>query len=56
MAVAFITTIKLKKAVELKVILVLYPANITHLIQLLGTAVFQPLNPVFKKFVLSFML
>ena len=40
MAVAVITMNTFKKAVELKVILVLYPTNVTHLIQLLDTAVF----------------
>ena len=46
----------LKEAVELKVILVLFPANVTNLIQILDIAVFKPFNSVLKHCVSGFML
>ena len=49
-AVSDIKMIKLlKTAVEIKLILVLLPANATHLIQPLDIAVFKPFKSVFKK-------
>ena len=37
-----------KKLIDLKVTLVLFPANATHFIQLLDIAAFKPYNAVFK--------
>ena len=48
--------LQFKKAVDLKVILVLFPAHANHLIHLLDIAAFKPLNSVFKYCVSSFML
>ena len=47
---------EVKKAVELKVILVLLPANSTHLIQSLDIYFFKPFKSVLKKYALDFML
>ena len=55
MAVASITMMKLKK-VELKVILVLFPTNATHLIQPLDIAVLKPFKSMLKIYILDFML
>ena len=56
-AVAVTTMITLfEKSVEIKVILVIFTANATHLIQLLDVSVLKPLNSVLKHCVSSFML
>ena len=48
-AVAVTTMITLfEKSVEIKVILVIFPDNATHLIQLLDVSVLEPLNSVLK--------
>ena len=44
------------KAIELRVILVLLPANATHLIQPLDIAVFKPFKSVLKKNIETFMI
>ena len=56
-AVEVITMITyIEKPVELKYILVIFPANTIHLIQLLYVSVLKPLNSVLKHCVSSFML
>ena len=46
----------IKKKVELKFILVLFPANATYLIEILDIAVFKPLNSVWKHCVSGFIV
>ena len=46
----------IQKAVELKIILVLLPANATHLVQPLDIAVFRPFKTVLKRHVETFMI
>ena len=46
----------IQKAIELKIILVLLPANVTHLIWSLDIAVFKPFKSILKKKMERFMI